>query len=237
MAKEMSVSCDFLTNHWTCELPEHTMDMMLKVQMRMGEHTFKEDVYMHNLKYRRWNNELRPFWSLKRRVANIFRKHNSLTDNSRGTSTQTIINNAENEGEETKSVSTDSERNSVHSDWSELLSVDKEAEHVKTRSGVNVGITTTSNVSTGEAMKKLLIPSMKKTVKNIILVLYTPKPTDWGSWRIKSPYATSSIASPPLAHTKEQRKEDEMVYVPHSPYYSPVHPPEFYEDKWTFDCI
>ena len=74
MAKEMNVSCNFLTNQLTCELPEHTMDVMLKVQMRMGEHTFREDVYMHTLRYRRWNNELRSFRSLKRRVANIFGK-------------------------------------------------------------------------------------------------------------------------------------------------------------------
>ena len=53
--------CDFLTNRLTCALPEHTMDMMLKVRMRLGEHTFREDVYSRTLKYRRWNNELRPF--------------------------------------------------------------------------------------------------------------------------------------------------------------------------------
>ena len=66
MAKEMSVSSEFPMNHLTCELPEHTMDMMLKVQTRTGEHTFREDVFMHTLKYRSWNNELRPFRSLKR---------------------------------------------------------------------------------------------------------------------------------------------------------------------------
>ena len=74
MAKEMSVTCDFLNNRLTCELPEHTVDVMLKVKMRMGEHTFREDVYTCSLKYRRCNNELRPFRSLKRRVTNIFRK-------------------------------------------------------------------------------------------------------------------------------------------------------------------
>ena len=42
MTKEMNVHCDFLANHLTCELPEYTMDIMLKVQMRMGEHTFRE---------------------------------------------------------------------------------------------------------------------------------------------------------------------------------------------------
>ena len=148
--------------------------------MRTGEHTFREDVYMHTVKYRQWNNELRPFRSLKRRVANIFRKQNSLSDNSRGTSTQTIINNVENEGKKTKSVSTNSERNSVHSNWSKLLSMDKEVEYAKTRSRLNIGMAIMSNASTEDAMKKPLIPLMKKTVKNIVLVPYKPKPTDWG---------------------------------------------------------
>ena len=142
----------------------------------------------------------------------------------------------QNEVEEVKSVSTDSDRSSVHSNWSELASADVEVEYTKLRSGLKIGAST-SNASSREAMKKLLIPLKKKAVKTIALIPYKPKPTDWGSWRIKSPYTTNSIASPPLAHTNEQRKEDEMVYVPHSPYYSPVHPPKFYEDEWTFDCI
>ena len=89
----------------------------------MGEHTFREDVYTCMLKYRRWNNELRPFQSLKRRVANIFQKRNSLSDDSRGTSTQTIVNNVE--SDEEKSVLTNSKRDSVHSHSSELLSVNE----------------------------------------------------------------------------------------------------------------
>ena len=93
MAKEMSVSCNFLAHNLTCILPDNTMDALLKVRTKSGEHTFREDVYMRTLKYRRWNNELRPFCSLKRRVANIFRKRNSFSDSSRGTSMQTIVNN------------------------------------------------------------------------------------------------------------------------------------------------
>ena len=38
----------------------------------------------------------------------------------------------------------------------------------------------------------------KMAIKNIVLVPYKPKPKDWGSWKVKSPYATSTIASPPL---------------------------------------
>ena len=57
-----------------------------------------------------------------------------------------------------------------------------------------------------------------------------PKLTDWGSWQIRSPYAT--IASSPAEQSSQQGKEEgEMVYEPHSPYYSPVHPPKFYEDE------
>ena len=163
-----------------------------------------------------------------------FWKQNSLSDNSTGTSTQTIINNVENEGVENKSVSTDSDRNSVHSNWSKLVSVDEEVEYTKLKSGLNIGAST-SKVSS-EAMKKLLIPLKKKAVKNIVLIPYKSKPTDWGSWRIKSPYATNSIASPPLI-SNDQRKDDKMVYVPHSPYYSPVHPPELYEDEWIFEYM
>ena len=74
MAKEMNVHCNFLENSMTCVLPEHTMDVLLKVRTRSGEHTFREDIYTRTLKYRRWNSELQPFCSLKKRVANMFQK-------------------------------------------------------------------------------------------------------------------------------------------------------------------
>ena len=43
MAKGMSVHHNFLENNLTCVLPEHTMDVLLKVGTRSGEHTFWED--------------------------------------------------------------------------------------------------------------------------------------------------------------------------------------------------
>ena len=74
MSKEMNMTCNFLVKQLVCELPEQTMDVVLKVRMKSGEHTFREDVYTCTLKYCRWNNQLKPFRSLKRRVANIFSK-------------------------------------------------------------------------------------------------------------------------------------------------------------------
>ena len=129
MAKEMNVSCNFLMNQLVCELPEHTMDVLLKVRTTTGKHTFREDIYTHTLKYRRWNNELRPFRLLKRRVASIFWKQNLLSDDSKGTSTQTVVNDVESEVE--RSILNSNKRDSIHSDWSDLLSVDEKAEYRK----------------------------------------------------------------------------------------------------------
>ena len=213
MAKEMNVKCDFLENNLTCVLPEHTMDVLLKVRTRSGDHTFQENVYTRTLKYRRWNNEYRPFHSLKKRVASMFHKRNPFSDSSRGTSTQTIINNATEQCKAEvmeKDSEADSNNNSVHSNWSKL---------------VPTGNTSTTNTE----VKRSEAQIRKRVIKNIFLVPYKPKPKDWGSCKVKSPYATSSIANPSV--NNQNQSYEEMVYVPHSPYYSPVHPPTFYGDE------
>ena len=66
----------------------------------------------------------------------------------------------------------------------------------------------------------------KRTVRNIVLVPYMPKLRNWGSWRVKSPYATSTVASPNFDDNdqiQENDQEDKLTYVPHMPYYEPVH--------------
>ena len=219
MAKEMNMLCNFIEHKLYCKLPDNTMDVLLKVQTRSGEHTFKEDVYTRTLKYRRWNNKLRPFFSLKRRVASIFQKRNSFSDSSRGTSTQMIMNeDPEQHKVENKDSETDSKRESVHSNWSDLIPVE-------TNKPVDVTVNST--------------PQKKRTVRNIVLVPYKPKPNDWGSWKIRSPYATNTVASPILndnnqAQTYSQNNEndeDKLTYVPRSPFYELVHSPQFYEGE------
>ena len=216
MAKEMSVMCDFIQHNLQCVLPENMMDILLKVCTRLGEHTFREDVYTRTLKYRKWNNELRPFHSLKKRVVQMFQKRNSYSDSSRATSTQMIINEVPEQCKtEEQDSETDSERESIHSNWSKLIPVE-----------IN---------KTDEALK-INARQRKRTVRNIVLVPYKLKPKDWGSWQIKSPYVTSTIASPPLdinnqVQDSNQTNEEKLSYIPHSPYYEPVHPLQFYEDE------
>ena len=125
MTKEMSVTSDFIQHNLHCMLPENTMDILPKVRTRLGEHMFREDVYTRTLKYRKWNNELRPFCSLKKRVVWMFSKRHSYSDSSRGTSTQTIMNEVPEQCKtEGKDSEMDSERESIHSNWSKLIPVE-----------------------------------------------------------------------------------------------------------------
>ena len=128
MVREMEVSCDSVGKQLVCMLPNQMMDVLMKVHMKTREHTFREDVYTHSLKYRTWNNQLRPFRSLKKRVANIFRKRTSNPNESRGTSSQSIVNYMERNSEE-RFVISESKRDSVHSDWSDLIPIDVEVEY------------------------------------------------------------------------------------------------------------
>ena len=116
---------------------------------------------------------------------------------------------------EEKDSETDSERESIHSNWSELVPVE---------------------INEPDEALTVTAPQRKRTVRNIVLVPYKLKLKDWGSWKIKSPYATSTIASPPLDNNNQvqgsnQTNEEILSYIPRSPYYEPVHPPQFYEDE------
>ena len=60
------------------------------------------------------------------------------------------------------------------------------------------------------------------------------KPHEWGSWCIKSHHTSSTANTPNMAQKEEElgrEEEGELTYEPHSPYYSSVHLPEFYEDE------
>ena len=73
---------------------------------------------------------------------------------------------------------TDSDGNSVHSNWSELIPINNE---------INNASTTNTEAKKGESQTR------KRAIKNIFLVPYKPKPKDWGSWKLKSPYTTSTM--------------------------------------------
>ena len=104
----------------------------------------------------------------------MFCKRNSFSDSSRGTSTQTIVNNTTEECETEvmdNDTETDSDRNSVHSNWSKLIPI---------KNGMNKN----ASMWDGEIMKSNAQPR-KRAIKNIVLVPYKPKPKDWGGLESK----------------------------------------------------
>ena len=240
MAKELNVSYDFIEKQLVCMLPDQMMDILLKIRTKTGEHTFQEDMYMHTLKYHRWNNQLRPFRSLKKRVANILQRRNSMPDDTRGTSFQSIINTMERDSEE-RSIVNDSMRSSIHLNWSDLVPVDIESEYRKIygnrrRPRTKACATISSTTPSAEvAAAPPASSATHKTIKNIRLVPFMPKPHEWGSWQIKSHYTSGTVNIPHTTQKEEEsgkeEEEGELAYETCSPYYSPVHLPEFYEDE------
>ena len=93
---------------------------------------------------------------MKKHVARIFRKRNSFSDSSRGTSTQTIVNESPGQCKtEEKDSEMDSERESVHSNWSDFIPVE-----------ANKPVDVIENST----------PQKKRTVWNIVLVPYRLRP-------------------------------------------------------------
>ena len=117
-----------------------------------------------------------------------------------------------------RSVVGDNKRNSIHSDWSDLISIDEEAKYrkiYKSRQRPNTTVCT-ATTSAAPATETATIPPTspaKRTVKNIVLVPYTPRPKEWGSWQVKSAYASSTVVNPHTVHKQEldqEQKEEEI---------------------------
>ena len=97
----------------------------------------------------------------------------------------------------------DSKRSSIHLNWSDLVQVDIESEYRQVYSNRRRpdarACTTTSSAAT--AAKAAAVPSSslatQKTIKNIVLVLFTPKPKNWGSWWVKQLQLASRIVVTP----------------------------------------
>ena len=102
-----------------------------------------------------------------------------MSDDSRGASTQSIINSMERDSEE-RSVVNYSKRNSIHLNWSDLVPVDMEAEYQRiynSRKRPDARVCTTTLLAAPAAKAATVPPSSPathKTIKNIVLVLFTP---------------------------------------------------------------
>ena len=79
-------------------------------------------------------------------------------------------------------------KDSVHSDWSGLIPIDVEVEYHRIHN-IRKGPykSCASPMSSAAPVNAVPVPpsspaGMHKAIKNIVLLLYTPKPNEWGSW-------------------------------------------------------
>ena len=86
---------------------------------------------------------------------------------------------------EERSVINESKRDSIHSNWSDLIPIDVETEYHRIHN-IRKGpykSHASPMPSTAPVIAVPVPPSppagMHKTIKNIVLVLYTPKPSEW----------------------------------------------------------
>ena len=100
-------------------------------------------------------------------------------------------------------------RDSIHWNWSDLVLIDIEVEYWRlySRKRPDARVHTTTLLAVPAAKAATMpssSPATHKTIKNIVLVPFMPKPKDWGSWQIKRSQLTSSTAVTPNSIHKEQ---------------------------------
>ena len=91
-----------------------------------------------------------------------------MSGDSRRTSTQTLVNQIDSDKE--KSIVNDYRKDSLHSDWSDLMPVNAEAEHKKIHKEgkeLNIDRATTSTASVTNDLIRPSAPPKKKTIKTL----------------------------------------------------------------------
>ena len=79
MACKLATNCIFLFGFFSCNLPEDTIDMDLKVHTLWGIHTYKRDRNIQVIKCRPWGSEVKPFPSLQRKIMGDLRQRQTIT--------------------------------------------------------------------------------------------------------------------------------------------------------------
>ena len=76
--RQISIVCSLVLRYVRCELPEDTVDIMVKVRTMKGMHILKEDRDNHTLNFRPWIVRTKPFEALRVRL-NRYVKWEKLT--------------------------------------------------------------------------------------------------------------------------------------------------------------
>ena len=85
MAKSLNSRCNFKNGFFTCDLPEDTILLVVKVKTKTSNHTLVEDTEKQTEKFRPWKKPTKDGKSSPRKLPGVFtprRNDNSMTSDS-----------------------------------------------------------------------------------------------------------------------------------------------------------
>ena len=85
MARSLNSKCDFDNGFFTCNLPEDTVLLVLKVKTKTGNHTLVEDTEKWTEKFRPWKKPTKDGKTSPRKLPGVLsprKNNNSMTSDS-----------------------------------------------------------------------------------------------------------------------------------------------------------
>ena len=85
MARSLNSRCDFENGFFSCDLPEDTVLLVVKVKTKTGNHTLVEDTEKQTKKFRPWKKPTKDGKSSPRRLPGVLtprKNNNSMTSDS-----------------------------------------------------------------------------------------------------------------------------------------------------------
>ena len=85
MARSLNSRCDFDNGFFTCDLPEDTLLLVVKVKTKTGNHTLVEDTEKWTEKFRPWKKPTKDGKTSPRKLPGILsprKNNNSMTSDS-----------------------------------------------------------------------------------------------------------------------------------------------------------
>ena len=82
MARSLNSRCDFKNGFFTCDLPEDTVLLILKVKTKTGNHTLVEDMEKQTEKFRPWKKPIKDGKQVPQKLPGVLtpqKNDNSLT--------------------------------------------------------------------------------------------------------------------------------------------------------------
>ena len=102
--RQISTVCSFVLRYNRCELPEYTVDVIVKVRTMWDTHTLREDRDNCTLKFRLWSMRMKPFKALRARLNRYVKTRETVAAAVTAVSVAPVLEQAVNEEKKVKVI-------------------------------------------------------------------------------------------------------------------------------------